>query len=78
MTIKLHGTKTRTAKALWKSTDRVDECSGVYSVFALTWTEMETWTCVLLLLTIKLHGTKIRMAKVLLEVSRIVSTSADV
>ena len=71
MTIKLHGTKTRTAKALLKSTDRVDDADGAIVYLRLTWTEMETWTWqVLLRVTIKLHGTKTRTAKALLEVNR--------
>ena len=60
MTIKLHGTKTWTAKALLevnRSCRRVRMVLIVY--LRLTWTEMETWTWqVLLSMTIKLHGTK--------------------
>ena len=70
--IKLHGTKTRTAKALLevnRSCRRVRMVLKVY--LRLTWTEMETWTWqVLLMVTIKLHGTKTRTAKALLEVNR--------
>ena len=72
VTIKLHGTKTRTAKALLevnRSCRRVRMVLIVY--LRLTWTEMETWTWqVLLITTIKLHGTKTRTAKALLEVNR--------
>ena len=40
MTLKLHGTETRTAKALWKSTDRIDG-TWVFIVYCVTWTQME-------------------------------------
>ena len=50
MTIKLHGTKTRTAKALLEVNRSCRRSAIVPRVYLrLTWTEMETWTWQVLL-----------------------------
>ena len=77
MTIKLHGTKTRTAKALLevnRSCRRVRMVLEVY--LRLTWTEMETWTWQVLLLDNKIAWYENTDGKGTFGSQQIVSTSA--